>query len=99
MTSRPSIPEKLKRQIKIEAGHRCAIPTCKDHPIDIHHNIPYEKCKKHTFDNLIALCTKCHARHHRTNEIDQNALQIYKKNLIRFLRRSKRKHNLSTRSY
>ena len=81
MSKRSAIPKKLRRQVEVESGHRCAIPTCKKYPIDIHHIIPYEECQNHSFDNLIALCTECHARHHRTKEIDQMALQIYKQNL------------------
>lgn len=81
MSKRPSIPAKLRRLVEIEAGHRCAIPRCLEHPIEIHHIVPYNKCKKHSFDNLIGLCAQCHARHHRTNEIDLQALKMYKSNL------------------
>lgn len=81
MTKRSAIPLKVKRLVEIEAGHRCAIPTCKKFPIDVHHIIPYEKCKNHSFENLIVLCTECHARYHRTKEIDIAALKMYKTNL------------------
>jgi hypothetical protein len=27
MTNRKNIPEKIKRSVLLEAGHRCAIPT------------------------------------------------------------------------
>ena len=79
--SRPPIPIKLRREVLIEAGHRCSIPTCKQVPIDIHHIIPYEKCQEHVFDNLIALCCGCHARYHRYGDIDLKSLQLYKINL------------------
>lgn len=81
MNNRQQIPSDLRRQVETEAGHRCAIPTCRKYPIDIHHIIPYETCRNHSFENLIALCTECHARHHRTKEIDRKSLQIYKANL------------------
>jgi len=81
MTERKKIPENIKRKVLIEAGHRCAIPTCKQHPVDIHHIIPHATSQDDSFTNLIALCTQCHARFHRTKEIDQKALQIYKQNL------------------
>ncbi len=80
-SKRSPIPTKLRRLVEIEAGHRCAIPRCANHPIDVHHIIPYEKCKNHSFENLIALCTQCHAKHHRTKEISLKALQVYKSNL------------------
>lgn len=81
MTSREKIPEDTRRKVLVEAGHRCAIPTCKQHPVDIHHIVPYAKSQDNSFNNLIALCTQCHARFHRTKEIDQRALQVYKQNL------------------
>jgi hypothetical protein len=81
MKNRTSIPAQLEREVLIEAGHRCAIPTCKNYPVDIHHIVPYETCRKHVFDNLIALCSTCHARYHRYRDIDRKSLQIYKVNL------------------
>ena len=57
---RISVPILLERQVKIEAGHRCAIPTCKQYPVELAHIIPYSKCKEHKFDNLIALCPNHH---------------------------------------
>ncbi len=81
MNDRPPIPAQLRRDVLVEAGHRCAIPTCKTYPVDIHHIMPYETCLEHVFDNLIALCCTCHARYHRYEDIDQKSLQIYKANL------------------
>ncbi len=81
MSIRPPISVKLTEQVKIESGHRCAITTCLKYPIDVHHIIPYSKCLEHSFDNLIALCTECHARYHRTKEISSESLQTYKRNL------------------
>jgi hypothetical protein len=80
MTKRPDIPRPLEREVLVEAGHRCAIPTCRHPTTEIAHIIPWAKVKEHTFDNLIALCANCHARHHR-NEIDRKSLLRYKANL------------------
>jgi len=77
------IPSELKRQIYVEAGHRCAIPTCRSIHIDIHHIIPWEQCKKHEYPNLIALCPNCH-RMAEKEEMDRKSLRMYKNNL-RFL--------------
>ena len=55
MKNRPSISAQLEREVLIEAGHRCAIPTCKNYPVDIHYIVPYETCQEHVFDNFIAL--------------------------------------------
>lgn len=78
--SRPKIPRELERDVLIEAGHRCAIPTCRKIPVEIAHITPYSKVKEHTFNNLIALCPNCHALHHN-GEIDRKSLRQYKANL------------------
>jgi hypothetical protein len=80
---RPSIPAELERSILVEAGHRCAIPTCRQIEIEIHHIIPWERCKNHEYDNLIALCRNCHSRSDK-GQIDRKSLRMYKSNL-RFL--------------
>ena len=83
MDDRTQIRAELKRQVLIEAGHRCAIPTCRNIIVDFHHIIPWEKCKKHEYKNLIALCPTCHRRADN-EEIDRKSLRMYKNNL-RFL--------------
>ena len=77
---RISIPSELKRQILVEAGHRCAIPTCRQTPVEIAHIIPWASCKSHTFDNLIALCPTCHTRFDN-GDIDRKSMRLYKHNL------------------
>ena len=77
---RPPIPAELRRRVLVEAGHRCAIPTCRHIDVDVHHIIPWEKCKKHEYENLIALCPNCHRRAGR-DDIDRKSLRIYKANL------------------
>jgi HNH endonuclease len=66
--------------ILVEAGHRCAIPTCRYIEIDIHHIVPWAQCQAHEYDNLIALCPNCHRRADR-GEIDRKSLRLYKLNL------------------
>lgn len=78
---RPAIPSALERQIKIESGHRCAIPTCRQWPVELAHIIPFRTVKDHSFDNLIALCPTCHSRYDNTKDIDRKSMQIYKSNL------------------
>jgi len=78
---RPPIPSELKRRVLLEAGHRCAIPTCKFPDVDVHHIVPWSKCREHQFNNLIALCPNCHRRAHN-GEIDRQSLLIYKSRLI-----------------
>lgn len=77
---RPSIPKKLEREVLVEAGHRCAIPTCRHTPVELAHIVPWSKVKKHSFDNLIALCPTCHSRYDK-REIDRKSMKQYKANL------------------
>ena len=77
---RPSISRPLKRDVLVEAGHRCAIPACRQVPVEIAHIDDWSKVKKHTFDNLIALCPTCHTRYDN-NEIDRQSMMRYKANL------------------
>jgi hypothetical protein len=56
---RPEIPAALKRDVLIEAGHRCASPTCKAASTEIAHIVPWEKVQTHTFENPDPLCPNC----------------------------------------
>ncbi len=77
---RPSISMEIQRKVKVEAGHRCAIPTCKQIPVELHHIVPQSQGGEDTFENLIVLCPNCHARVHK-GEIDRKSVKIYKSNL------------------
>ena len=79
---RPAIPRALERDVLVEAGHRCAIPTCRQWPVDIEHIDDWSKVKEHKFENLIALCPICHRRKgDKPGQIDRLALRQYKANL------------------
>lgn len=80
MPDRPPIPRPLEREVLVEAGHRCAIPTCRSVPVEIAHIVPWNKVKEHTFDNLIALCPTCHTRYDK-GDIDRQSMLRYKANL------------------
>lgn len=77
---RPAIPRQLIREVLMEAGHRCAIPTCRQIPIEVAHITRWAEVKEHSFDNLIALCPTCHSRYDR-GDIDRNSMRQYKANL------------------
>ena len=77
---RPSIPADLRRRVLVEAGHRCAIPTCRAIMTDVHHIVPWEECQEHSYENLISLCPNCHRLVH-DGKIDKKSLRIYKANL------------------
>ncbi|MEU5130029.1 HNH endonuclease [Streptomyces mobaraensis] len=77
---RPDIPTALKRAVLVEAGHRCAIPTCRQVPVEIAHITAWSQVKQHAFDNLIALCPTCHTRYDK-GDIDRKSVIQYKENL------------------
>lgn len=78
--TREAIPAEIRRAVLCEAGHRCAIPTCRYPDIDVHHIVPWEVRKSHDFENLIALCPNCHRRAD-AGEIDRKSLRWYKSQL------------------
>ena len=81
MAKRPPIPTELEREVLLEAGHRCAIHTCRQAPIVVAHIVPWAKCKEHAFDNLIALCPNCHSRFDK-GDIDRKSMYAYKHRLL-----------------
>ncbi|MFN6546046.1 HNH endonuclease [Mycolicibacterium nivoides] len=79
-SERPAIPAAIKRAVLIEAGHRCAIPTCRQTPVEIAHIEPWSAVKTHAVENLIALCPTCHTRYDN-GDIDRISMHQYKANL------------------
>lgn len=77
---REHIPAAVKRAVLVEAGHRCAIPTCRQVPVEIAHIVPYAKTQNNNFENLIALCPTCHTRFD-AGQIDRQSMRQYKANL------------------
>lgn len=81
MQEREHIPRPLRRQVEVEAGHRCAIPTCRDTVgLQIHHIEPWVTVQSHSFENLILLCSRCHQLE-QDNKIDRLSMTMYKRNL------------------
>lgn len=75
-SDRPTIPQNIRREIKVEAGHKCSVTTCNEHTyLEIHHiNQNREDNRK---ENLILLCDKHHKMAH-AGEIDRKAQHKYK---------------------
>ena len=65
----------LERRVLLEAGHRCAIPTCRHTDVEIRHIIPWSKCQKHSYDNLAAgtLRQKARAFRYTSNVVSTRA--------------------------
>ncbi|MBD3842220.1 MAG: HNH endonuclease [Campylobacterales bacterium] len=79
--SRDTIPAPIKRAVLVEAGHRCAIPTCRATTTEIAHIVPWAETQDNSFENLIALCPNCHTRFDQKKEIDRLSVKMYKQNL------------------
>jgi tetratricopeptide (TPR) repeat protein len=80
LTDRPAIPAALRREVLVEAGHRCTIPTCRATTTEVAHIVPFAEVQEHAFENLIALCPNCHTRYDK-GEIDRQSMRTYKYNL------------------
>jgi hypothetical protein len=65
-----------KRMALVEAGHRCAIPTCRHPTTETAHILPESESNDESFANLIALCPECQQK-----EIDAQSIRGYKRNL------------------
>lgn len=81
--NRPAVPRKLDRRLRVEAGHRCAIPTCRVPILEIAHIQRWEEVRQHEFENMIALCPNCHTLFDR-GHIDRLSMLQYKANLSPF---------------
>jgi hypothetical protein len=81
MTDRDPVPAQVKRSVLVEAGHRCAIPSCRATTTEIAHIVPWAETRDNSFENLIALCPNCHTRYDQKREIDRPSMKMYKQNL------------------
>jgi hypothetical protein len=65
-----------RRMALAEAGHRCAVPTCRHPTTETAHILHESDNDDDSFANLIALCPECQEK-----EIDAQAIRGYKRNL------------------
>lgn len=79
--NRPAVPAALDRAIREEAGHRCAIPTCRSTAApELAHIIPWADVREHRFDNMILLCANDH-HSFDSGKISHISMKNYKANL------------------
>ena len=79
---RKKIPDYVVRQVLIEAGYRCGVPTCRNIlAIDLHHLVRVSDGGKDESANLLALSPNCHALHYR-GTIPQEAFYAWKQVLV-----------------
>ena len=66
--ARTKVPSSVIREVLIEAGYRCAVPTCRNIlALDLHHIIEVQEGGINEQANLLALCPTCHALYTRGN--------------------------------
>jgi hypothetical protein len=82
MAARKAIPQSIRQDVLIEAGYRCAVPTCRTIlAIDLHHIVEVAEGGGNERSNLLALCPTCHALFHR-GEITREAIRVWKGVLV-----------------
>jgi len=79
---RSAVPEAVKRQVLIEAGYRCGVPTCRNLLIvDLHHIVDVFEGGANEPGNLLPLCPTCHALYTR-GKISRDAARAWKAVLV-----------------
>lgn len=80
--TRKPVSLSLKREVLVEAGYRCAVPTCRSIlALDMHHILEVKAGGPHTLSNLLALCPTCHALYTR-GTISREAIHAWKTMLV-----------------
>ena len=63
--NRATIPPKVRAAVLSRDRHRCAAPGCRStHFLEVHHVMPRAQGGSNRADNLITLCSRCHAFAH-----------------------------------
>lgn len=79
---RLAVPEAVKREVLIEAGYRCRVPTCRNLLIvDLHHIVDVAEGGGNEPGNLLPLCPTCHALYTR-GQITRDAAKAWKAVLV-----------------
>jgi hypothetical protein len=79
---RKSIPPPTRNLILMEAGYKCANPTCRHIlTLELHHIVWVKEGGDNTPSNLLALCPNCHSLHTH-GHIPTTAIHTWKQLLI-----------------
>lgn len=77
---RTAIPPKIKEQLRIEAGNKCANPGCNILRTHIHHIEHWAVYGNHDDKQMIAVCPSCHdAIHHGKIPLTDETIYNWKK--------------------
>ena len=71
-----------RERAMIEAGYRCAVPTCRSSlTLDVHHITQKREGGSDEIQNLIVLCLTCHTAFHR-GVYGKEAVRVWKSTLL-----------------
>ena len=87
------IPADIRRQVLLESGHACGIPTCQFPATEFAHIEPFAEVKRHEASNIIPLCPNHHHLYDQKKVIDRKAMRAYKLKL-QFLNRRYTRYEL-----
>lgn len=67
--NRATIKPSVRAAVLARERHRCATPGCRSaHFLEVHHVIPRSRGGSNRAENLITLCSRCHAHAHVANQ-------------------------------
>ena len=80
--ARPSIPQRVKRQLRQEAGFGCCL--CGYPYIQFHHIVPWAEDQHNRSEDMMVLCARCHhlATTGALTEADQRKFKDRPKNIV-----------------
>lgn len=91
--ARRYIPADIRRQVLVECGHACAIPTCRYPATEFAHIELFVRVQSHAVDNIVGLCPNHHTQYDQEKKIDKKAMLLYKQKL-QFLNKRYTKYEL-----
>ena len=81
-SQRITIPPAIRQIVLLEAGYKCANPTCRHIlTLELHHIVWVKNGGGNDPDNLVALCPNCHSLH-TAGHIPADAIPCWKSLLV-----------------
>lgn len=82
MAKRTRIPDTVRNLVLLEAGYKCANPTCRHIlTLELHHILWVKDSGTNNPENLLALCPNCHSLHTQ-GHIPEYAIRTWKSLLL-----------------
>lgn len=94
--SRPAIPASIVHDLLYRSKSVCCVCQHRKLGVQLHHIIPWSKCKKHDEENLVVLCLPCHDNAHTrkgfTKNLTADQLKHHKKMWEQEVREARNRH-------